>query len=245
MRVSKQFWAVVVIVVLALVGVFVLTGNNNGGSGGNATLTNHLEGQGQSGVTLIEYGDYQCPACGAYYPTLKQVEQQYASAIHFQFRNFPLTSLHPNAFAGARAAEAAALQGKFWQMHDKLYDENDLYYAAQEQHQTYNTWINASDPLSYFSQYAQSLGLNVTQFKNDFASDKVNATVNADLGEANKLGLSATPSFILDGKQVQITNTAADFQKVLNAEIKAKGGTPPSSTDTTAPAAESTTQTQQ
>lgn len=224
---SKQFWAIIVVIVLVLVGVFVFTGhNNNGGSSTtNVKPTNHIEGQGKDGVTLLEYGDYECPFCGEYYPTVKQVVQEYNQQIFFQFRNFPLTSIHPNAFAGARAAEAAALQGKFWQMHDLLYENQD------PNGQT--GWVASSNPLDdYFVGFAQQLGLNVTQFKNDFNSDKVNATVNADLAQANKLGLTGTPTFFIDGKQVQIGNSVANFQSVINAEI-AKKTTGASSTGTT------------
>lgn len=212
---TKQFWAVIGLIVVVLIGVFVFTGNKQSGSSGNGTLTNHVEGKGTTGVTLVEYGDYECPFCGEYFPTVKQVEQEYASLIHFQFRNFPLTTVHPNAFAGARAAEAAALQGKFWEMHDTLYENQDPTGKSG--------WVASSDPLNkFFVTFANQIGLNVDKFKTDFASDKVNNTVNADLGEANKLGLNATPTFFLDGKQVQIANTVQDFEKVLNAEIAKK-----------------------
>src|SRR5581483_10583175 len=142
--------AILAAIIIVFVGIIVVSGNKSGsGSGGNATgnLTNHVEGQGQAGVTLVEYGDYECPFCGQYYPIVKQVEQEFDQQIHFQFRNFPLVSIHQNAFAGARAAEAAALQNKFWEMHDTLY-----------QNQT--QWSQSSDPTTFFNQYAQQLGLN-------------------------------------------------------------------------------------
>ncbi len=122
---SKQFWAVIIAVVLVFIAIFAFgqksTGNTGNGSG---KLRQHIEGLGQDHVTLVEYGDYQCPYCGEYYSIVKQVEAEYNNQITFQFRNFPLVSIHQNAFAGARAAEAAALQGKFWQMHDILYEQN-------------------------------------------------------------------------------------------------------------------------
>src|ERR1700742_4666379 len=113
---SKQFWGVIIVVVLIFIGIFALTGNKSKTSGGSsgATPTNHVEGQGKAGVTLVEYGDYECPFCGEYYPTVKKVEADYNQQIFFQFRNFPLVSIHQNAVAGAWAAEAAALQNKFW-----------------------------------------------------------------------------------------------------------------------------------
>ena len=145
--------------------------------------------------------------------------------VQFQFINLPLSSAHPNAFAGARAAEAAALQNKFWEMHDKLYEENELYTQAQQQNQTYNTWINSKNPLDqYFVGYAQQLGLNTNQFKTDFASAKVNNTINADINKFKKLGLDeSTPTFLLDGKQIHPGYNVADFQKAIDAELAAKG----------------------
>src|ERR1700733_9956637 len=111
---TKQFWAVLVVIILIFVGIFVFSGNKNNANtstSSSAKPTEHIEGLGKSGVTLVEYGDYECPYCEEYFPVVKQVQQQYNDQIFFQFRNFPLTSIHPNAFAGARAAEAAALLG--------------------------------------------------------------------------------------------------------------------------------------
>jgi protein-disulfide isomerase len=219
---SKQFLGIVVVVILVFVGIFLFTGNKSGGnksSGGNSnTLTQHVEGQGKDNVTLVEYGDYECPYCEQYYPIVKQAQAEFNDQIHFQFRNFPLVSIHQNAFAGARAAEAAGLQGKFWQMHDLLYDDQ-------------SQWSQSSDPTPFFNQYAQQLGLNVTQFKSDYASDKVNNLINADMGEGNKLGITGTPAFFLDGKQIQVGESLPAFEKVINAEI-AKKAPAASSTNT-------------
>lgn len=229
---SKQFLAVIAAIIIVFVGIFALTGkssNNSSGSKGKAgTPTHHVEGQGQTGVLLQEYGDYECPFCGQYYPIVKQVQQEFNQQITFQFVNFPLISIHQNAFAGARAAEAAALQNQFWQMHDLLY-------------QTQNQWSTASDPTAFFSQYAQQLGLNVTQFKSDYASSKVNDSINADMARGNKLGISGTPSFFLDGKQVQVGENVQAFEQVIKAEIAKKAGNPPASTPSTG----TTQQTQQ
>jgi protein-disulfide isomerase len=216
---SKQFWAVIAIIVLLFVGIFALSGNNSNGSNKSSkssgkTLTEHVQGQGKSGVKLVEYGDYQCPFCQQYYATVKQVQTEFNDQIYFQFRNFPLVNNHKNAFAGARAAEAAALQGKFWEMHDLLYENNDP--SGQ------SGWVAASDPTTFFNQYAQQLGLNMTQFKQDFASIKVNDLINADMAEGNRLGIQGTPSFFLDGKQVQISNSVASFEKVIKDAIAKK-----------------------
>jgi protein-disulfide isomerase len=231
---SKQFWGVIVVIILVFVGIFAFSGKKSpaASSSSTATLTQHIEGLGKDNVTLVEYGDYQCPYCGEYYPTVKQIQTEYNTQIFFQFRNFPLVSVHQNAFAGARAAEAAALQGKFWQMHDLLYDQNDLYYGSNE---TDATWINASNPESYFEQYASQLGLNVTKFESDYASDTVNNLINADMAEGNKLNVQGTPTFFLDGKQVTVANTPAAFEKVINAEIAKKAPASTSTSTTSTP----------
>ena len=224
---SKTFWAVIIAIIVVFGGIFWITGNKNSStSSSSAKPSQHIEGQGSTGVTLVEYGDFECPYCGEFYPIVKQVEQQYDSQIHFQFRNLPLSSVHPNAFAGARAAEAASLQGKFWQMHDALYENQDP---------TGKTgWVASSDPLDqYFIGFAQQIGLNVTQFKTDFKSSKVNDTINADVtqfgkdykaatGSFNAATDTATPTFFLDGKHIQPGYSAADFSKYIDPEIKAK-----------------------
>lgn len=220
---SKQFLAVVAAIIIVFVGIFVISNNNSSSSNnsGGASPTSHIEGQGQDHVTLVEYGDYQCPYCAEYYPTVKQVASEYNTQMTFQFRNFPLTSLHPNAFAAARAAEAANLQGKFWQMHDLLYTQSVEYYNSNE---TLSNWVASSDPSTYFDQYAQELGLNVPKFKSDYSSDKVNNTVNADMNAGNALGVNATPTFYLDGKEIQVGNSVASFEKLINAAIAQKTG---------------------
>lgn len=231
---SKTFWGVIIAVIIVLVGIFTLTGNKSNGTGNSSgksgTLTQHIEGQDKSGVTLVEYGDYECPYCGQAYPVVKQVVSDLNQQISFQFRNFPLVSIHQNAFAGARAAEAASLQNKFWEMHDALY-------------QTQTQWSSASDPTSLFDQLAQQLGLNVTQFKTDYASIKVNNLINADMAEGNKLGITGTPTFFLDGKQVTLPypSGASAVEQVINAEIAKKT----SGSASTAANTSSTTQTAQ
>jgi len=195
-------------------------GSNGGGSASNAKPTSHIEGQGKAGVTLVEYGDYQCPICENYYQPLKDAVSKYSEQIYFQFRNLPLSpNPHPNAFAAARAAEAASKQGKFWQMHDKLYENQ-------------SAWAGASNPQTFFNNYAQQIGLNVNQFKTDYASPAVNNAINADVAAFGKTGQSkATPTFFLNGKPVNNSDlvdtstglpTADKIGSVLKAEIDKK-----------------------
>lgn len=217
---SKQFVAILAVIIIALGGIFFITNHNGKSSTGSTKVsaTNHVEGSASTGVKLVEFGDYECPYCGQFYPLVKQVAELYKDKIQFQFSNLPLTTIHKNAFAGARAAEAAGMQNKFWEMHDKLYETQDP--RGQQ------GWVVSSDALDqYFVGYATSLGLDTTKFKQDYASSKVNDTINADLSAFAKTGLEqSTPTFILDGKQIKPGYALADFQKAIDAEIKLKTG---------------------
>jgi protein-disulfide isomerase len=219
---DKRFWGVLGVIAVIVVGAIIIQGNHKSGSssGGNAQPTNHVEGNGSTGVKLVEYGDYECPVCEAYYPIVKQTQAQFNDQIYFQFRNLPLSQIHPNAFAGARAAEAAAIQGKFWQMHDALYDNQQ-------------TWANSSDPSPFFKQYAQQLGLNITKFESDLSSDHVNNVINADLAAFKNTGKEqATPTFFIDGKYIDYNKllgkdnrpSADKFAEIINKEIETKTG---------------------
>lgn len=176
---------------------------------GNAKPTSHIMGKGTSGVTLVEYGDFECSACGSYYPLVEQVKEKYKDQIFFQFRNLPLLQLHPNAFAAARAAEAASKQDKFWEMYNLLY-------------QNQKSWALGNDAKTIFEQYASQLGLNLDKFKIDAASSEVNDIINADISEFKKTKETmSTPTFFLDGKKIQPASLE-DFSKLIDAAIAAK-----------------------
>lgn len=184
----SKFWVILAGIIIIFGGVVYFTNHNKPVPTASGTPTNHVEGSSPTDAKLIEYGDYECPVCNAFYPTVKAVAAKYSTQVIFQFRNLPLTSIHPNAFAGARAAEAAGLQGKYWQMHDLLYENQ-------------SAWAQSSNPQPYFDSYAQSIGLNVSKFDTDFASDTVNNAINADLNAFAKTGAQmATPTFFMNGQ---------------------------------------------
>lgn len=206
---SKQFIAVIIVVILGLFGVFSLTKkseNNQSNSTSAAQPSEHKQGEGKKGVTLVEYGDLQCPACKSYYPLVKQVQQAYGDDITFQFRNYPLNQIHPHAFEAARAAEAAGKQGKFFEMHDLMYENQD-------------SWAQSPSVSVVFESFAQQLGLNIDQFKSDVASEAVSATINADIKAGQAIGVSATPTFVLDGTKINNPSDLADFKQLIDAEI--------------------------
>jgi protein-disulfide isomerase len=213
---TKTFWGVLIAVVIVLGGIYWASSNHSGKSTASQSSSNnptsHIEGQGKDGITLIDYGDYECPYCAEYSPIVNQVAALYNSEIYFQFRNLPLTQIHPNAFAAARAAEAAALQGKFWQMHDELYTNQ-------------SDWVNSSNPVPIFDDYARNLGLNVSQFETAYNGNAVNNVINADITAFDKTGQEmATPTFFLDGTKVSPGLSVSSFEKIINAEILKKTG---------------------
>ena len=206
---NKQFIAILVVIVGGLFGILVFTGNNkNSGSSNNASAqpSAHITGKTDSEVNLTEYGDFQCPACKAYYPIVKQLKAEYADRVAFQFSNFPLTQIHRNAFISARAGEAAAKQGKFFEMHDLLYENQD-------------SWSNLSDPTPTFVAFAAQLGLNADKFKTDMNSSEVSDIINADRKIIQDLGGSGTPSFVLNGKKIDSPRSIDDFKKVLDEAL--------------------------
>lgn len=211
---DRRFIVILLVAIIGLGGLFVLGKNSDGTSGSNNTTTtgtvsNHTKGNNAKNVTLTVYGDFECPACAQFFPIEKQVVDTYANDITFRFAHFPIDSIHQNARAAARAAEAAGLQGKFFEMHDWLYEQQSV-------------WVRSSDPLTAFSNYAQQLGLDVAKFKTDFASETVNATINADRDEGTKLKVSGTPTYFLNGTQLkndEISSVEA-FSAKIDAAIK-------------------------
>lgn len=144
------------------------------------------QGNPASKVVVTEFGDYQCSACASWYPYLHDTFlPAYSDKILFVFKNYPLP-MHKNAQTSAQAAEAAGLQNKFWQMHDKLY-------LAQKE------WENDEDPTSRFEGYARDLGLDIDKYKNDFNSNVVKDLIKKDVALGDKLGLPGTPSFLVNG----------------------------------------------
>ena len=216
---SKQFWAVIAVIVVLFLGVAMFNKSdteNTSGNGDASVASNHVKGEGTTGVTLVEYGDFQCPYCQVYHSTVNEVVAYYGDQISFQFVHFPLQSIHQNAFAASRAAEAAGKQGKFWEMYDKIYENADP--AGQ------TGWVASNAPSSFFEQYAQQIGLNVEQFKTDAASSAINKIVNADLTKGTEAGVESTPTFFLNGKKVTINNTVEDFKAAIDKAIAEKGG---------------------
>ena len=141
----------------------------------------HIQGAAEAPATLLEYGDYECPFCGAAYPILKEVQSRLGDRLRFVFRNFPITTSHPHAELAAEAAEAADAQRKFWEMHDLLYES--------QQH------LEAAD----LHRYAEQLGLDVGRFDNELARHVHAERVREDFMSGVRSGVNGTPTFYLNG----------------------------------------------
>ncbi len=141
----------------------------------------HAEGASDAPVTLVEFGDYQCPACGAAYPMVKQLQKALGKKLRLVFRNFPLTHAHPYALAAAETAEAAAMQGKFWQMHDLLFERQALLEPG------------------VLASWAQEAGLDLEKFKADLEHGDVMKRIKEDRMSAIQSGANGTPTFFIDG----------------------------------------------
>ena len=139
----------------------------------------HAQGPPDAPVTLVEYGDYECPYCGRAYPIVKRLQQAMGARLRFVFRNFPLNTLHEHAGVAAQAAEAAAAQGKFWEMHDMLYEHQD--------------------DLADVEQYALKIGLEIYQFNSDLAGEKYSKKVRDDFRGGVRSGVNGTPTFFVNG----------------------------------------------
>ncbi len=172
------------------------------------TAIDWVNGGSSAKVELVEYSDFQCPACGYYYPWVKQLQQKFGDQIKFAYRYFPLSSLHKNAQISAQAAEAAGQQGKFWEMHDKLFDNQAV-------------WSDSDNAANIFSGYAKDLGLNITKFSADLNSDKTIARVGDDYQSGVAIGINHTPTFFLNGTEIQNPNSYANFEELISKAIAA------------------------
>lgn len=162
-------------------------------------------------VQLEEFGDYQCPPCGMFHPILEQMHQEFGDKLRITFRNFPLVQAHQHAAAAASAAEAAGLQGKFWEMHDLIYE-----------HQA--DWKDKLDVGPIFEGYAQQIGLDVARWKKDSASEQIAQRIYLDSKRGQSMGVKGTPTVFINGREVPFEQLLADkLRLVIQYELNAAG----------------------
>ncbi len=213
------FWLGFAVIIGLIVWGLIAAGNKeprefNPVSGTPAPITeaDNLFGSADADVTIIEYSDFQCPACAFYSKVLKQlVLDQAMSAtssplVRLVYRHFPLPG-HANSMVAAQSAEAAGVQGKFWEFSNELFDNQD-------------DWATEEDPMPIFEKYATGLGLDLAKFQSDVKSDAVKARVKRDLDESQKLDLRATPSFFVNGKFINNPPSYEAFKEIIRTAAK-------------------------
>lgn len=214
---DKRFVVILLVILGIFVGYFAFTKSDNTTESTKTTAqtTNHTVGAGNKKVTLQEFGDFQCPVCGQYFPILKEIKQKYGDDITFQFSHFPLDSIHPNARGASRAAESAGNQGKFFEMHDLLYENQQA-------------WSNSSNAKSIFDAYAKQLNLDMTKYEADYISELTNDIINADINLGKSKNVTGTPTFYLNGRQLEDNERRSleELTKAIDAEIAKVSASP-------------------
>ena len=166
------------------------------------TEKDHAQGPADAPVTLVEYGDYECPYCGKAYPVVKELQQRMGDRLRFVFRNFPLNTLHEHAGVAAQAAEAAAAQGKFWEMHDMLYEHQD--------------------DLADVQQYALRIGLEIYRFDADMSGERFATRVRDDFRGGVRSGVNGTPTFFINDVRYNGEHTVEAMLPALENAVTGK-----------------------
>lgn len=200
------------LITVVVVVIFKFAGSGNAVPSGTAasglppvTASDFVRGATSSPNTLIEYSDFQCPACEYYYPMVEQMFAKYQNSLEFVYRNFPLPQ-HPHAEPAARAAVAAGMQGQFWGMYHLLFEHHA-------------DWTDASGYEQVFESYANQLGLDMTKFRADYnASSTAEAVQRSEQGGV-AAGVDATPTFFLNGHKLSNPSSLQDFESQINAII--------------------------
>ena len=188
-----------------------------------------VRGASDASVTLVEYADFQCPACASYHDALDETFAEYGDRVKFVFRHFPLKQIHPNAEPAARASLAAGKQGKFWEMHDILF----------ERQRDWSGHINAKKT---FHEYASELGIDMTQYALDVDSDEIKDAVNESFNEGFSAGVNSTPTFYLNGEKIKPASSIESFRSFIDPALAAVASDAPEMDDHSMPSEVSETE---
>lgn len=168
----------------------------------------NTKGNKDAKIQIVEYSDFQCPACASYFPILRDVVKEFGNYVYFSYRNFPIRSKHKNADAAAVSAQAAAAQGKFWEMHDLLF-ENQTSWSSLD--------TDAAKVL--FTQYANQLGLDTQKFMTDMADRTLQKKVDNDLESGLDSGVRGTPSVFVDGQKLEYNLSLDEFRLLIRQKL--------------------------
>lgn len=221
---------VAVLLIGAIIGGAVVFGKSENEVGG--APSNHIFGKTDSTVTIVEYADFECPACAGYFPLVKEIKEKYKDQISFQFRHFPLVQSHQNALAAHRAAEAAGKQGKFFEMHDILFERIEDWNGPSGQDPV---GVPTDQAIKLFEGYAEFLGLDIERFRTDVNDSSTIGTINADIaGGKSEFRVSGTPTFVFNGNVVEdlsTIDTIEEFSALID-EALGISASPEESNDT-------------
>lgn len=207
-----SIWAGVVAVIVLVIGALIMLVNSPSSPSSQAANVAPVsekditKGKSDAKVTLIEYSDFQCPACAAYHPLVTQILEEYKDKILFVYRNFPLTNIHANAKIAAQAAYAAHKQNKFFEMGDLLFTNQ-------------KDWEKEGDPRGIFMDYARQLKLDAKKFQDDMNSNEAKKFIEDSENQAQSEGINQTPTFIVNGNKISNPASYEEFKKVLDDEL--------------------------
>lgn len=205
------FWSWFLIVIALIVwGMIAVNKKTNNGFRSlpipDITSSDWIKGNATSTVTVVEYSDFQCPACAAYFPLVKRIVLENINNIRFVYRHFPL-SQHQNALPASYASEAAGKQGKFWEMYDLIFTNHDI-------------WENSTTSREIFTEYAQKLGLDMNKYSIDVDSKEIKDKIDLDMNGGLKAKIDSTPSFYINGNKIQNPQSYEEFKKLIDEAIK-------------------------
>jgi len=167
----------------------------------------HMLGATDARVMLEEFGDFECQPCGLLHPTIRAMKREFGPKVVIVFREFPLVAKHSHALAAAQAAEAAGLQGKFWEMHDLLYENQ-------------KSWHDAADVGPIFEDYARRIGLALDQFQRNISGGIVDQRIALDKERGHSIGINSTPTVFLNGREVPLESLATDkLRELIKSQI--------------------------
>lgn len=171
-------------------------------------------------VTVVEFGDFECPACGAAHPVVLRIQEEYSGRINYIFRHFPLTQ-HNFGQTAAEAAEAAGAQGKFWEMYNKLYETQSDWGANLEKELTpLNRGKITTKAVDMFVGYAQEMDLDTERFSKEVSENKYNDKIQRDISDGYSLGVNSTPTFFINGQKLVGVPSFEDFKSKIDSELQ-------------------------
>jgi protein-disulfide isomerase len=198
----KNPWIIIGIITVVLFGGAILISNESTADNNEGVeVRKHIKGNSEASVKLVEYSDFQCPSCASFHPVVKTLIEQYGEKISFEYKHFPLSTIHKNALGAAIAAEAAGQQDKFFEFHDLLFENQ-------------GEWSAVAVPNTLFLKYAEQLNLDLELFKKHLKSSVLRDKVRSEFDEGRSLEVAGTPTFFLNGERMEFTSFPEFLEKV-------------------------------